>query len=298
MRPVSIITHPQASNKVWPGVNLVGLLQRRSRQFAPQTKLWRLFGDWKGILLLEYHPKFVSIHSSHLWDDAESIINHCSLQAPGGMRRGHRLSALQCQATYSAPNQGPTCTFCFGNFFGRPAYSLNLASSDFFLFSQLRNHLVDTWTPVHHWCVSQKHCQFILPSTTTWVSRSRHAWSCQMLFYLFVSLWNLCWEIQGLPLKWCSLSPDGLVTPSIRILMKHTFCSSLSFKQTPWISICQINLKLLLTLWKQLFVPVQRMRGAKRSKLKKWEECPMFGSIGSVRGKVFASFAILKKVHS
>ncbi len=43
MRPTSIITHPQANNKLWPDVNLLSLHRRRPRWLASQAELWRLY---------------------------------------------------------------------------------------------------------------------------------------------------------------------------------------------------------------------------------------------------------------
>ncbi len=57
--------------------------------------------------------------------------------------------------------------------------------------------------------------------------------------------------IQGLSQNWCSFSLDGFVTPSIGIPMKRVY-SKVHFlsNKHPQTSVCQIDLKLRLVLWK------------------------------------------------
>ncbi len=85
-----------------------------------------------------------------------------------------------------------------------------------------------------------------------------------------------------------------------RILSKRTYyvVYYLSNKHSQT-SVCQIDLKLQLVcvFWKQLCVPLRRMTGARKSGQKIWEGHLIFGSIGSVRGKVSASFMIKKKKY-
>ncbi len=65
-------------------------------------------------------------------------------------------------------------------------------------------------------------------------------------------------KLQGLSQNWYSLSPNDLVTPSIGILIKHTYSVvhyvSNKYLQT---AVCKIDLKLQQVVWKQLRVPLQ-----------------------------------------
>ncbi len=111
-------------------------------------------------------------------------------------------------------------------------------------------------------------------------------------FYFTTFTWTL--DIQGLSQNWCWLSPDGLMTPSIRILTKRTYSVVyyLSNKH-PQISVRQIDLELQLVLWKQLHIPLQRIRGARRSGQKnRWSIQCSNKSMGSV----YACFHRLHKV--
>ncbi len=89
------------------------------------------------------------------------------------------LSAWQCWVTYNAPNQGPSSAFWL-KIFGDITYSPDLALSNFFLFSQLKE--ITRWIPVQYWSAGQEYCWFVLPSTTTWVLWNGYAQSFQKLF--------------------------------------------------------------------------------------------------------------------
>ncbi len=52
---------PTSNNKVWPGVNLVSVHQKKAKMTRSKGKIMETtFWHWKGFLLLEYHPAGVN----------------------------------------------------------------------------------------------------------------------------------------------------------------------------------------------------------------------------------------------
>ncbi len=75
---------------------------------------------------------------------------------------------------------------------------------------------------------------------------------------------------KGCPKNWSPLSLDGLVTPSIGTPTKCPY-STVHYHSNKysWTSVCQIDRQLWLVLWKQLHVPLWRIRGARSGQKKK-----------------------------
>ncbi len=94
--------------------------------------------------------------------------------------------------------------------------------------------------------------------------------------------------------NWYSLSPNGLVTPSIGIPTKHAYSivHYLSNKH-PQTSVPQIDLELQFFLWKQLHVTLQRIIGGGRIGPKNQWERSTLGRMGSVRGKRMIPYQFL-----
>ncbi len=101
--------------------------------------------------------------------------------------------------------------------------------------------------------------------------------------------------LQELSQNWCPLSVGGLVMPFIGILTKRMY-SLVHYLSNKHVWMFGRQLKLQLVFWKELRVPLQRTIGARRSRWKKWEECSMFRSMGSVRGKCLLH-SRLKKIQ-
>ncbi len=128
------------------------------------------------------------------------------------------------------------------------------------------------------------------PEFLTMNSSSEHLWAQSSWSKNFWS-WSsnahpfLLSMLYGLSQNWCSLSVDGLVTPSIGIPTKrptHIFYCSLFFYEVPMDICMSSRSRVTAGLMKTGGCTPSKNKMCKKW-TKKWQECSMFRSIGSVK---------------